>query len=322
MMKKKVDIVVPCYNEEQCIQLFYKKMDEVFEKIEGYNYSILFVDDGSKDLTLKVIKELAQNVSDGKIRYISFSRNFGKESAMVAGLEHCDGDLIAVMDADLQHPPELLLEMIEAVEIEGYDCCAARRADRNGETIVRSFFSRQFYRIMNKLTVIDLVQGSTDFRLMKREVAEAVVRLRENERFTKGIYAWVGFKTKWIPYENVERIAGKSKWSFKNLFNYAGNGIIAFATTPLRGIIYLGIIITIISVLYAIQIIWGAIVCGGERTGFATIIVLMLFLGGVILITLGMIGEYVARIYMEVKNRPLYITRETNIHSRKEKKDE
>lgn len=321
MMKKKVDIVVPCYNEEQCIQLFYDKIDEVFITIKEYDYSILFVDDGSKDLTLQVIKELVQNVPAGKVRYISFSRNFGKESAMVAGLEHCDGDLIAVMDADLQHPPELLIEMIDAIELEEYDCCAARRADRNGEAIVRSFFSRQFYRIMNKLTIIDLVQGSTDFRLMRREVAEAIVQLRENERFIKGIYAWVGFKTKWIPYENVERAAGKSKWSFKNLFNYAGNGIIAFATTPLRGIVYLGIIITIISVLYAIYIIWGTIAGGGERTGFATIIVLMLFLGGVILMTLGMIGEYVARIYMEVKRRPLYITRETNVQ-RKEDKDE
>lgn len=315
MPKKKIDIIVPCYNEEQCVELFYSRITEVFEKIEGYVFSILFVDDGSRDSTLQIIKNLAENVSKAgrnKIRYISFSRNFGKEAAMIAGLEHCDGDLVAVMDVDLQHPPELLERMIEAIE-EGYDSCAAMRVTRSGEGIVRNFFSRQFYHIMNKLTVIDLVQGSTDYRLMRREVAEAVALLRENERFTKGIYAWVGFKTKWIPYENRERAAGKTKWSFKNLFNYAGNGIIAFATTPLRGIVYLGIVITVVSVIYALKVLWGSVVYGGDRTGFATIIILMLFLGGVILTTLGMIGEYVARIYMEVKNRPLYITRETNI---------
>ena len=217
------------------------------------------------------------------------------------------------MDADLQHPPALLIEMIRVIEEEGYDCCAARRKNRKGEPMIRKFFSNQFYHIINKLTVIDLVQGSTDFRLMKREMARAVASLTENERFTKGIYAWVGYRTKWIDYENVERAAGKSKWSFHSLFNYAGNGIIAFATTPLRGIVYLGIIVTIISILYAAYVVLNAIMYGGVGSGFTTLIVLITFFSGIILTTLGMIGEYVARIYMEVKNRPLYIVKETNL---------
>lgn len=263
MERKRIEIIAPCYNEEQCIELFCRRIEDVFSRIEGYDFSILFVDDGSEDATLQIIKNMAENMYRGKVRYLSFSRNFGKESAMAAGLENSDGDLIAVMDVDLQHPPELLYEMIEAVETEGYDCCAARRVTRDGEGVIRSFLSRSFYHVINMLTEIDLIPGGTDYRLMKKEVAEAIVSLPERERFTKGIYSWIGFKTKWISYHNVERAAGQSKWSVRHLFGYAGSGIIAFATAPLRGVIYLGVIVTAIAVAYAGNVIWGEIHTGG-----------------------------------------------------------
>ena len=313
-MKKTIEIVVPCYNEEECVSLFYDKVKEVFEgMLSQYAFKILFVDDGSQDKTLEKVKELADTVGDDIVRYLSFSRNFGKESAIYVGLANSTGDYVVVMDADLQHPPELIPEMLKAIEEDGYDSCAARRTNRKGEPIVKSIFSKAFYHIMNRMTVIDLVPGSTDFRMMTRQMADAVVSLGERERFTKGIYAWVGFKTKWIPYKNVARVAGKSKWSFSGLFNYAGNGIIAFATTPLRGVIWMGMIIVLAAAVYAVYTATHVLMYPEQSTGRATIILLMLFLGGVIITILGMIGEYLARIYMEVKQRPIYIVRETNI---------
>lgn len=313
-MKKTIEIVVPCYNEEECISLFYDKIKEVFEgMLSQYALKILFVDDGSKDKTLEKMKELSDSVGDDIVRYLSFSRNFGKESAIYVGLTHSTGDYVVVMDADLQHPPELIPKMLKTIEEDGYDSCAAQRTNRKGEPIVKSIFSKAFYHIMNKMTVIDLVPGSTDFRMMTRQMADAVVSLGERERFTKGIYAWVGFKTKWIPYENVARAAGRSKWSFSGLFNYAGTGIIAFATTPLRGVIWMGMMIVLVAAIYAIYTAINVLMYPELSTGRATIILIMLFLGGVIITILGMIGEYLARIYMEVKQRPIYIVKETNI---------
>ena len=315
-MKKTIEIVVPCYNEEECVSLFYDKVKEVFEgMLSQYAFKILFVDDGSKDKTLEKVKELADSVGDDIVQYLSFSRNFGKESAIYVGLANSIGDYVVVMDADLQHPPELIPEMLKAIEEDGYDSCAARRTNRKGEPIVKSIFSKAFYHIMNRMTVIDLVPGSTDFRMMTRQMADAVVSLGERERFTKGIYAWVGFKTKWIPYKNVARAAGKSKWSFSGLFNYAGNGIIAFATTPLRSVIWMGMIIVLAAAVYAVYTATHVLMYPEQSTGRATIILLMLFLGGVIITILGMIGEYLARIYMEVKQRPIYIVKETNIRT-------
>ena len=313
-MKKTIEIVVPCYNEEECVSLFYDKVKEVFEgMLSQYAFKILFVDDGSQDKTLEKVKELADTVGDDIVRYLSFSRNFGKESAIYVGLSNSTGDYVVVMDADLQHPPELIPEMLKAIEEDGYDSCAARRTNRKGEPIVKSIFSKAFYHIMNRMTVIDLVPGSTDFRMMTRQMADAVVSLGERERFTKGIYAWVGFKTRWIPYKNVARVAGKSKWSFSGLFNYAGNGIIAFATTPLRGVIWMGMLIVLAAAVYAVYTVTNVLMYPEQSTGRATIILIMLFLGGVIITILGMIGEYLARIYMEVKQRPIYIVRETNL---------
>lgn len=315
---KYIELIVPCYNEEKCVSIFYDRIKQVFSEMTGYDFIITYIDDGSKDHTMDEIKKVVARADAGRVQYISLSRNFGKESAIYAGLSKCTGDYVAILDADLQHPPELLKQMLVAIEEEGYDCASARRVSRKGEPFIRSMFSRAFYHIINHITVIDLVPGSTDYRLMKRSVVEAIVSMTERERFTKGIYAWVGFKNKWIEYENVERAAGKTTWNFWGLVRYAYSGFLAFATTPLRGVIYLGMIIVVISIVFAINIYLSALKTPySQRTGYASIMILMLFLGGVIITILGMIGEYMARIYMEVKNRPIYFARETNIGQEK-----
>ena len=311
---KYIELIVPCYNEEKCVALFYDRIKRVFSEMTGYDFIITYIDDGSKDHTMDEIKKVVAQADVGRVQYISLSRNFGKESAIYAGLSKCTGDYVAILDADLQHPPELLKQMLVAIEEEGYDCASARRVSRKGEPFIRSMFSRAFYHIINHITVIDLVPGSTDYRLMKRSVVEAIVSMTERERFTKGIYAWVGYKNKWIEYENVERAAGKTTWNFWGLVRYAYSGFLAFATTPLRGVIYFGMFIVIMSLIFAINIGIAAMKTPDtERTGYASIMILLLFLGGVIITILGMIGEYMARIYMEVKNRPIYFARETNI---------
>ena len=312
--KKTIELIVPCYNEEKCVALFYNRIKEVFLEIPECDFIITYIDDGSKDHTMDEIKKVVVSADAGRVQYISLSRNFGKESAIYAGLSKCTGDYIALLDADLQHPPELLKDMLIAIEEEGYDCASARRVSRKGEPLIRSMFSKAFYHIINHITVIDLVPGSTDYRLMKRSVVEAIVSMTERERFTKGIYAWVGFKNKWIEYENVERAAGSTTWNFWGLVRYAYSGFIAFATTPLRGVIYFGMLIVLLAIYFAVKIYLGALhTPDAQRTGYASIMILMLFLGGVIITILGMIGEYMARIYMEVKNRPIYFARETNI---------
>ena len=310
---KTIELVVPCYNEEKCISLFYDRIKEVFSDMPECSFIITFVDDGSNDNTMHEIKKVVERADVGKVQYISLSRNFGKESAMYAGLSKSVGEYVAVLDADLQHPPELLKEMLDAIENEGYDCASARRVSRKGEPMIKSTLSRAFYHVINHVTVIDLVPGSTDYRLMKRKVVNAIVAMSESERFTKGIYAWVGFKNKWIEYKNVERAAGMTKWNVRGLFRYAYSGFLAFATTPLRAVIYFGMFIVFASVLGAIHVFRAALRTPNERTGYASIIILMLFLGGVIITILGMIGEYLARIYMEVKRRPIYFERESNI---------
>lgn len=315
MCKKIIELIVPCYNEEGCIEIFYKKVlslskEDVFR---NYGFIITYVDDGSKDNTIKEIKKIANLTGNCKVQYISLSRNFGKEAAIYAGLCKSRGDYVAVMDADLQHPPELLIKMLYAIEEEGYDCASARRISRKGEPIIRSFFSRAFYHIINKITVIDLVPGATDYRLMKRKVVDAIIAMPEHERFIKGIYAWIGYNNKWIEYENTERVAGKTKWSMRGLLSYAYHGFLAFATTPLRAVIWFGMLVVFLSIVLAIKIYWGTVKTNAPRTGYASIMILILFLGGVIITILGMIGEYLARIYMEVKKRPIYFERESNI---------
>lgn len=310
---KTIELIVPCYNEESCIALFYDAVADTFEALKEYRFVITFVDDGSRDHTLDEIKKLAKTADKGRIQYIALSRNFGKESAAYAGLSKSTGDYVALMDVDLQHPPQLLPQMIDAIEKEGYDRATARRISRKGEPIIRSVFSRAFYHVINRVTVIDLISGSTDYCLMKRNVVEAIVSMGERERFTKGIYAWVGYKNKWIEYKNVRRATGRNKWNFIELFHYAYRGFVAFATTPLRGVVYLGIIITMASFVYAAKIAIDMLRNPlAPRTGYASIMIVMLFLGGVIISILGMIGEYLARIYMEVKNRPIYFERESS----------
>ena len=307
-MSKEIEIIIPCYNEEQCVEPIFDAIKAVFRQIPNYRFRILFVNDGSKDKTLERIKQIRSS-SENTVNYISFSRNFGKEAAIYAGMANSTGDLVVLMDADLQHPPALIPEMIKGIE-EGYDCVGARRADRKGEPPIRSFFSKTFYSTINKVTDMNLVQGGSDYRMMTRQMVDSILELHERERFTKGILSWVGFETKWIEYENVERAAGESKWSFGGLTKYAISGFVAFATTPLRAVIYFGMFIVIISILYALHTIISAISSNSPRTGYTTIIALILFIGGVIISLLGIIGEYIARIYMELKQRPIYIEKE------------
>lgn len=320
-----IELIVPCYNEEECIKLFYERICDVFssDRLKDYDFTITYIDDGSKDDTMgevkKVVKIHEESLASGKnskgrIQYISLSRNFGKEAAMYAGLKKASGDYVCVLDADLQHPPELIGDMLDAIEQEGYDCASARRIARHGEPFFRKLFSKMFFGIINNLTGMDLVQGGTDYRLMKRKVAEAIVSMPESERFTKGIYSWIGFKNKWIEYKDVERVAGETTWSFRGLLRYALQGFMAFATTPLRGVVYLGSLVTVGAIAFAIfTFITSLSSPTAERNGYATLLIVMLLLGGVIITILGMIGEYMARIYMEVKNRPIYLARETNI---------
>lgn len=312
-----IEIIVPCFNEEECIQPFIDSISSEMDCLgDKYSWNIVFVDDGSTDKTLEVIKSYVSTPPPPKrierIKYISFARNFGKEAAMYAGLEKSTADYVIVMDADLQHPPKLIPKMLRILEDEDYDCVGTRRISRAGEPIVKSTLSRGFYHVINWITGMNLVPGMTDYRVMKRKVVNAIVSMSERERFTKGIYSWIGFKTKWIEYENVEREHGTSKWSIKSLMSYAGSGFIAFATTPLRGVVYLGMIVVLISFIYAIKLLRQTWYGGREWKDTTTIILLLLFIGGVIITVLGLIGEYIARIYMEVKGRPIYIERESN----------
>ncbi|WP_102343358.1 glycosyltransferase family 2 protein [Galactobacillus timonensis] len=318
---KAIDLIVPCFNEEECIDLFYQAVSDVFTKqLPNYAWRILFVDDGSSDHTLEKIKSLSETRGSNQIAYISFARNFGKEAAIYAGLENSTADYIAVMDVDLQHPPGLLPKMVKCLESGEYDCAGARRVSRCGEAPVRSMFSSLFYYVIHYITKMDFVPGMTDYRLMKRDVVDAIVSLHEHERFIKGIYAWVGFRTKWIDYENVERSVGKTKWSFKGLWGYAKSGIIAFNVEPLRGIIWLGVFVVIASLVYFFRVLYQTTNGLRKWTDSITLILLLLFFSGVIITTLGIIGEYIARVYLEVKNRPIYICRESNLQKEKVQK--
>jgi glycosyltransferase involved in cell wall biosynthesis len=278
----------------------------------NYTWSVLFIDDGSRDGTLAAIKSLAKQHGGELVKYISFARNFGKEAAIYAGLEAAGGDLAVVMDCDLQHPPALLPAMLDAIE-SGYDSCAAHRADRKGEPLLRKIFSNVFFSVLNRISEVDMRPGVTDFRMMTRSMRDAVVSLREYERFSKGLFAWVGYRTKWIEYEDVQRAAGKTKWSFLGLLKYAIGGLSAFSTAPLRLASVLGVLVVLAAVCYSVFIILQVLIYGTDYSGFSTIIILLMFIGGVIISLLGIIGEYLARVYSEIKRRPIYITKETNI---------
>lgn len=306
-----ITLIIPCYNEEESLPLLYPELVKVSQEMPEQAFEFLFVNDGSRDKTLVLLKELAQN--DDRVKYISFSRNFGKEAAMYAGLENAKGDYVAFMDADMQDPPSLLPQMYKAVTEEGYDSAATRRVTRKGEPPIRSFFARMFYKIMNKISDTDIVDGARDFRLMNRKFVDALLQMKEYNRFSKGLFGWVGYKTKWIEFENVERIAGETKWSFWSLFKYSIEGILAFTTAPLVLASVIGIVLCLIAFVFIVFIIVRKICFNNSVDGWASMVCLISFLGGLQLFAIGVVGQYLAKMYLEVKNRPIYLIGETNI---------
>lgn len=314
-MKKSVTLIVPCYNEEAALPVFYDAVCEIASALDHYDVSMLLVNDGSKDGTLSIMRELAKK--DERVQYISFSRNFGKEAAMYAGFCNAKGDYVAVMDADMQDPPSLLPEMIEILETQEYDSVATRRVSRDGEPPIRSFFARMFYRIINKISDADIVDGARDFRLMKREMVDAIVAMCEYNRFSKGIFGWIGFRTKWLPYKNVERVAGETKWSFWGLFKYSIDGIVNFSQAPLSIASLMGLLLTMVSFVAIIFIVVRRLIFGDPVAGWASTACIILFMGGLQLLCMGIMGQYLAKTYLEVKRRPHYIIAETNDESAK-----
>ncbi|MCI9585839.1 MAG: glycosyltransferase family 2 protein [Bacilli bacterium] len=307
-MEKLVSIVVPCYNEESAIPYFYDEIIKVAKKMKDLNFEFLFINDGSNDNTLDVLKEYHQK--DSRIRFISFSRNFGKEAAIYAGLENAKGDYIATMDADLQDPPSLLPKMFDYIE-EGYDCVATRRTTRKGEPVIRSFFARKFYKLINKLSKIEMVDGARDYRLMSRKMVDAILSLKEYNRYSKGLFSFVGFETKWIEFENVERVAGETKWSFWKLFIYAIEGIIGFSTVPLMIAAIFGILFCLLAFILIIVIIVKTLIYGDPVSGWPSTICIIFLVSGVQLFCSGIMGAYLSKTYLETKNRPIYIVKET-----------
>ena len=309
-MSKLCSCIVPCFNEEEVIPLYYEEMQKVRKQEEGkIDFEIIFIDDGSKDKTLEVIKKLSEQ--DECIHYVSFSRNFGKEAAMYAGFEHANGEYVVTMDVDLQDPPHLIPEMIRCIEEEGYDSVATRRVTRKGEPPIRSFFARRFYGLINKISDADIVDGARDFRMMKRDMVNAILSMPEYNRFTKGIFGWVGFKTKWIEFENVERAAGETKWSFWKLFRYALEGIIAFSTVPLTIVSLIGVVVCIIAFLFLWFVVIRAVIFGDPVAGWPSLICVISFLSGIQLLGIGVVGMYLSKTYLETKKRPIYIKKES-----------
>ena len=306
---KILSLIIPCYNEEKALPYFYTEVCKVGKEMEDVELEFIFVNDGSKDNTIKLLREYAEK--DKRVKYISFSRNFGKESAIYAGMKAVSGDYAVFIDADLQHPPIMLKQMIEILEKEEYDIVAARRTDRKGEPIIRSFFSRLFYSIINKISNAEFVDGASDFRMMKRYVIDAIISMGEYNRFSKGIFGWVGFKTKWLPYENVERVAGETKWSFWKLLMYSFEGIEAFSTAPLAIASVMGIILCFFAFLMVIYIIVKTLLIGDPVGGWPSLACMIMFMGGIQLFCIGILGQYLAKTYLETKKRPIYIIKET-----------
>lgn len=305
---KKISLLIPCYNEESCLPAFDREMAKVVESMREYEFEILYVNDGSADGTLPLIRGFAEKRR--YVRYLSFSRNFGKEAAMYAGFCNATGDYVAVMDADLQDPPELLPEMVKILESGEYDSVATRRVDRAGEPPIRSFFARMFYKVINKISDADVVDGARDYRLMKREMVDVIVEMGERNRFSKGIFGWIGFRTYWYAFENVERAAGETKWNFWKLFKYSIDGIISFSQMPLSIASWMGVACTGISLLAIIFIVVRRLIFGDAVQGWASNMCVMIFIGGVQLFCLGVIGQYIGKTYVETKKRPHYIASE------------
>lgn len=312
-MKELLSAVIPCYNEEKVIELMADTIAAIFEN-QKFDYEIIFVNDGSKDNTLISLREIVKKYS--KMKYISFSRNFGKEAAMLAGLQYCNGTCAVILDADLQHPPELISKMYEEYK-KGYDQVIAKR-NRTGDSKVSSLFAKLYYKLANKLVSVEMVDGAGDFRLLSRKAIDALLSLKENNRFSKGLFSWIGFNQTYIEYENRERKSGESKWSFKSLLSYGTDGILSFNNQPLRLCVYLGGIFVGISILYLLYLFIQILIYGIDAPGYFTIILLITSMGGIQLFSIGIIGEYIGRIYFEVKKRPCYLIQESNLKEMEE----
>jgi glycosyltransferase involved in cell wall biosynthesis len=306
---EKISIIVPCYNEEESIPLFYDEICRVASEFKKVDFEFIFVNDGSRDKTLDIARNLSSK--DKRVRYVSFSRNFGKESAILAGLEYSIGDYVAIMDADLQDPPSMLHEMYVGIKEEGYDCVATRRVNRAGEPPIRSFFAKCYYKIINKISKTEIVDGARDYRLMTRQMVNSILELKEYNRFSKGIFSWVGYNTKWLEYKNVERVAGTTKWSFWKLFLYSLESIVAFSTVPLSIASIMGLIFFLVSFVMIILVIVKTLIFGDPVSGWPSLVCIIFFVSGVQLFSIGVIGQYLSRLYLEVKNRPVYIVKET-----------
>ena len=307
----KISVAVPCYNEEPALEPFFAAVSAVAEQMPEVAFEFLFIDDGSRDRTLEKMQELARR--DSRVKYISFSRNFGKEAGIYAGLENATGDYVVVMDADLQDPPALLPEMYRSIKEEGYDCVGSRRVTRKGEPPIRSLFARLFYKLINKMSNAEIVDGARDFQMMSRQVVEAILSMGEYNRFSKGIFGWIGFKKKWLEYENIERVAGETKWSFWQLLLYAIEGIVAFSTTPLVISSVFGLICCVLALVMILVIIARTLIFGDPTSGWPSLVCIMLLLSGIQMLGIGIVGQYLAKTYLETKKRPIYLVRQTNI---------
>lgn len=308
---EKISLIVPCYNEEEVLPLFYREVTRVAGLMGEYAFEFIFVDDGSRDGTMRVVKDFAAR--DERVKYVSFSRNFGKEAAMYAGFSYATGDYVAVMDADLQDPPALLPEMMDAIKNEGYDSVATRRVTRKGEPPIRSFFARCFYKLMRRISKTEMVDGARDYRLMTRQFVDSLLEMGEYNRFSKGLYGWVGYKTKWLEYENVERAAGETKWSFWKLLLYSIEGIVAFSAAPLAIAAVTGFVCCVLAFLFILFIVARTLLFGDPVAGWPSLVCIILLIGGLQLLSIGILGEYLAKTYLEVKSRPIFICKETNI---------
>lgn len=303
-----ISIIVPCFNEEESLPLFYAEMEKIKSQIDD-NFEYIFVNDGSKDRTLQVLRDL--NQADKNVHYLSFSRNFGKEAALYAGLKHATGDLVTVMDADLQDPPELLLTMKSMLEKNpDLDCVGTRRTTRDGEPPIRSFFAKMFYKLINRISQVEMMDGARDFRFMRRQMVDAILEVSEYNRFSKGIFAWVGFKTEYLEYKNVERVAGKTSWSFWQLLNYSLEGIINFSDAPLTIAFLGGVVACLLAFFLIIIVIVRTLIFGDPTSGWPSMVSIILFLGGFQLLTIGILGKYIGKIFMETKKRPIYVIKE------------
>lgn len=306
---KKISIVVPCYNEEESIPFYYNEMKDIIKKMKGVSFELIFINDGSKDKTLDILRNLSKK--DKIVKYISFSRNFGKEAGILAGLEHATGDYIATMDVDLQDPPFLLIDMYKTLETTDYDCVASRSTSRNGYSFFRKIFTKWFYKIINKISKTEMVDGARDFRLMSRQMVDAIISMKEYNRYSKGLFSFVGFKTKWIEFENQNRVAGTTKWNFWKLFCYAIDGIVGFSTAPLLIAAFIGMLFCIIAFVFIIVIIVKTLCLGDPVGGWPSLACIILFTSGIQLFCTGIIGEYLSKTYLETKKRPVYIIKET-----------